>query len=48
MTDFYNTYAGKDALFTQMVVEVIAHAEKFARDVRYEFMRSAAEVRRKA
>lgn len=33
----YNNYAGKNALFTQIVVEVIAYAEKFARDLREEF-----------
>lgn len=34
----YNNYADKDALFTQMVVEVIAFAEQFANDLREEFM----------
>jgi TetR/AcrR family transcriptional regulator, mexJK operon transcriptional repressor len=33
----YNNYADKDALFTQIVVEVIAYAEEFARGLREEF-----------
>jgi TetR/AcrR family transcriptional repressor of mexJK operon len=33
----YNNYADKDALFTQIVVEVIAFAEEFARGLREEF-----------
>ena len=33
----YNNYADKDALFTQIVVEVIAYAEEFARGLRAEF-----------
>jgi TetR/AcrR family transcriptional repressor of mexJK operon len=33
----YNNYAGKDALFTEIVVEVIAYAEAFARGLRQEF-----------
>jgi len=33
----YNNYADKDALFTQMVAEVIAYAEEFARGLRNEF-----------
>ena len=33
----YNNYADKDALFTQMVAEVIAYAEEFARGLKKEF-----------
>jgi TetR/AcrR family transcriptional regulator, mexJK operon transcriptional repressor len=33
----YNNYAGKDELFTQIVVEVIAYADAFARGLREEF-----------
>jgi TetR/AcrR family transcriptional repressor of mexJK operon len=33
----YNNYADKNALFTQIVVEVIAYAEAFARGLREEF-----------
>jgi len=33
----YNNYADKDALFTEIVVEVIAYAEEFARGLREEF-----------
>jgi TetR/AcrR family transcriptional repressor of mexJK operon len=33
----YNNYADKDALFTQIVVDVIAYAEAFARGVHEEF-----------
>jgi TetR/AcrR family transcriptional repressor of mexJK operon len=33
----YNNYSGKDALFTQIVVEVIAYADDFARGLRQEF-----------
>jgi TetR/AcrR family transcriptional repressor of mexJK operon len=33
----YNNYADKDALFTQIVVDVIAYAEEFARGLREEF-----------
>ena len=33
----YNNYADKDALFTQIVAEVIAYAEAFAQGVRHEF-----------
>src|SRR5262245_40983913 len=33
----YNNYADKSALFSQIVVEVIAYAEAFARGVREEF-----------
>jgi TetR/AcrR family transcriptional repressor of mexJK operon len=32
----YNNYADKDALFTQIVVEIIAYAEEFARGLREE------------
>jgi TetR/AcrR family transcriptional repressor of mexJK operon len=33
----YNNYAGKEALFTQIVGEVIAYAEEFAQALRAEF-----------
>src|SRR5262245_31836616 len=33
----YNNYADKDALFTQIVAEVIAYAEEFARGLHEEF-----------
>ena len=33
----YNNYADKQALFTEIVTEVIAYAEAFARDLRQEF-----------
>jgi TetR/AcrR family transcriptional repressor of mexJK operon len=33
----YNNYAGKDALFTQIMLEVIAYADAFARRLREEF-----------
>src|SRR5262245_26450862 len=33
----YNNYADKDALFTQIVTEVIAYAETFARGLHEEF-----------
>jgi TetR/AcrR family transcriptional repressor of mexJK operon len=33
----YNNYADKDALFTQIVADVIAYAVKFARGLREEF-----------
>jgi TetR/AcrR family transcriptional repressor of mexJK operon len=33
----YNNYADKDALFTQMVADVIAYAEEFARGLHKEF-----------
>jgi TetR/AcrR family transcriptional repressor of mexJK operon len=33
----YNNYADKDALFTQILAEVIAYAEEFARGLREEF-----------
>jgi TetR/AcrR family transcriptional regulator, mexJK operon transcriptional repressor len=33
----YNNYADKDALFTQIVAEVIAYAEEFARGLHAEF-----------
>ena len=33
----YNNYADKDALFTQIVMEVIAYAEEFARGLHEEF-----------
>jgi TetR/AcrR family transcriptional regulator, mexJK operon transcriptional repressor len=43
----YNNYAGKDALFTQIMADVIAYAEEFARRVREEFTGeiTAANVR---
>jgi TetR/AcrR family transcriptional repressor of mexJK operon len=34
----YNNYPDKDALFTRIVVEVIAYAEEFARGLREEFI----------
>jgi TetR/AcrR family transcriptional repressor of mexJK operon len=33
----YNNYADKDALFTQILAEVISYAERFARGPREEF-----------
>jgi len=33
----YNNYGGKDALFTQIVADVIAYAEEFARGLHEEF-----------
>ena len=43
----YNNYADKHALFTQIVAEVIAYAEEFARSVRDDFAAgiTAANVR---
>jgi len=43
----YNNYAGKDALFIQIVVDVTAYAGEFARGVREEFTAgmSAANLR---
>jgi TetR/AcrR family transcriptional repressor of mexJK operon len=44
----YNNYADKDALFTQIVAEVIGYAEAFARGLREEFTGITAANRQAA